>query len=554
VYFTREEVEAVARVAPWKRQREFQDEINPADMEDTAAAYARAAGEARTAQDLGVRATQVSQQGGGLDGVSLVDAQARNEVTERALQRGGDDIDAVVRHIFGAMGEAIDTEDGVRALIYAGGTGLETKYSNHLKAASDEWSGWHQALGAAVEEWNGSVAPGKHLTSPVVNYGGKTVTAVQAGDSGTTITWALPDSKAEQIRTDHLKNAADDATATHDRMTELIEVYRRRMTQHASDLSLLGYDVQAGPLGLFASSEERYLQELLQQLGIDPAAWDTSKGLSFNDDRIRRSYEYYADLFRRHPELQWAGMAKLAGTQVYGGIQDLHALRALSSDERLRWLAEAIPGLPPGTAHVLANASTAELDWYEDKLVDMQKQIFTDMGWQHHAYDRGGIDEMRRLASTGALPAEMLPVWEDIASGDPERIKQGNEALIVREQDMILQDDYDEILQRPTGGAFTALLSATANSPVPGGAPFRDVVNDIRIGDDITLDSPLPTGNVANWDDRWRWVTEDMLPAYERQLDSNMEGLRAEVDRPVEERAQDYRLTPLPYNPNDGLN
>jgi hypothetical protein len=255
VYFTREEVEGAAGVAPWRRQREFHDEINPAEMGDTAAAYARASGEARNAQDLGVRATQISQQGGGLDGSSLVNAQGRIDATEQALQRGGADIDAVVGQIVGGMNAALDTEDGVRALIYAGGTGLETKYANHLKAASGEWSGWHQALGAAVEEWNSSVAPGGHLTSPVVNYGGETVTAVQAGTSGNTITWALPDSTAEQIRTKHLKNAANDATTTHTEMEELIEVYRRTMTERAGELRRLGYDPAAGPLGGLFSGE-----------------------------------------------------------------------------------------------------------------------------------------------------------------------------------------------------------------------------------------------------------------------------------------------------------
>jgi hypothetical protein len=571
VYFTREEVEAAAGVAPWKRQRDFQNEIKPADMADTAAAYARASGEARNTRDFAVRATEISRQGGGLDGASLVNAQGRIDETDQALQRGGADIDAVAGHLVQAMNSALDTNDGVRALIYAGGTGLETKYANHLKAASDEWSGWHQALGAAVEEWNGSVAPGRHLTSPVVSYGGETVTAVQAGSSGTTITWALPDGKAEQIRAKHLKNAATDATTTHTEMNELIEVYRRQMAERAGELTRLGYDPAAGPLGLFTSNREQHIQELLRQLGIDPALWDTSKGLSFNDDRIRRVYEYYADLFLRHPELQWAGMAKLAGGLVYAGMQDLHVLRGLTADERLRWLAESMPGMPPGAANALANAGEAELDWYEDRFVDMQKQIFMDMGWQHAAYDRGGIEEMRRLASTGELPPEQLTAWEDIASGDPARISQGNEALLRREQEVILQDDYDAMQRRPLGEAVTYMLGAVSESPVRDGEPFREVVDDARIDlpdqvgipgvveidtpDEITFDAPLvPTGNIANFDSRWQWIQRDMLPQYQDLLQNDMQGLRNDISRPLNERAQDYRLVPLPYDPDDGLN
>ncbi|MGP3971889.1 DUF2515 family protein [Streptomyces sp. 6N223] len=358
-------------------------------------------------------------------------------------------------------------------------------------------------------------------------------------------------------------------------------VLRRGSSPVFGSVQLTGVTAQL-PTALPPANKEEYFQQLCRQLGIDSAAWDTSKGLSYNDDRIGRVYEYYADLFLRHPELQWAGMAKLAGGLVYAGMQDLHVLRRLNSDERLRWIAATMPGMPPGMANALANASEEELEYYEDTFVDMQKQIFVDMGWQHAAYDRGGIAEMRRLAAAGQLSSEQLAAWEDIASGDPERIKEGNAALLRREQEIILQDDYDAMQDRPLGQAVTYMLGAISESPVPGGKPFRDVVNDVEVDlpdeiripvglmpvpglpglgeieidtpDGIEFDSPLPTGNIADFDTRWQWISQDMLPRYQYLLEHDMEGLRDEVSRPLDERASDYRLIPLPYDPNDGVN
>src|SRR5206468_4333595 len=129
-----------------------------------------------------------------------------------------------------------------------------------------------------------------------------------------------------------------------------------------------------------------------------------------------------------------------------------------------------------------------------DKFVDMQKQIFVDLGWQHAAYDKGGIDAMRRLFAGRQLTRDMLEAWEDIASGDPERIRRGNKALLLREQKTVLQDDYDQMKGHGggTGLAVTYLLGVTSQSPVPGGKPFRAVVKDVHV--DLPDRIPVPIG------------------------------------------------------------
>ena len=44
------------------------------------------------------------------------------------------------------------------------------------------------------------------------------------------------------------------------------------------------------------------------------------------------------------------------------------------------------------------------------------------------------------------------------------------------------------------------MMSSLAQSPVPGGRPFGQVV---------------PNGDITAFPDRWRWIEGDMLPAYE---------------------------------------
>jgi hypothetical protein len=54
-------------------------------------------------------------------------------------------------------------------------------------------------------------------------------------------------------------------------------------------------------------------------------------------------------------------------------------------------------------------------------------------------------------------------------------------------------------------------MSEEARSPIPGGRAFADVVSD---------------GDITNFNDRWKWLKEDMIPAFEK-LD------RATLDRLV---------------------
>jgi hypothetical protein len=322
---------------------------------------------------------------------------------------------------------------------------------------------------------------------------------------------------------------------------------------------------KAGPNATEGLDQEGYYRRLCTTLRLDCENWDPERGVSCNDQNIVRTYEHYAELYRDHPELHWAGMAKLAGGLIYAGMQDMHVLRKLTGDARREFLQRAYPGMPGPLLDAMAGATEAEIKYYENKIANMQKQVFRDLGWQHEAYATGGIEEMRRLDAAGDLPPGMIDAWEDIASGDPDRIKRGNEDLLFREQEVVLQDDYEDMKGHHglVGLAATYMIGLTAESPIPGGKPFREV-STTRVGTPEQVCTPwgwcqdIPSvgvqipENIADLDSRWDWITGDMLPRYQRLLEEQPELIGREIDRPLLERAQDYRLVPIGYNPQDG--
>jgi len=267
-------------------------------------------------------------------------------------------------------------------------------------------------------------------------------------------------------------------------------------------------------------TRDEYTQLAMQRAGIDPANWDPSRGFVHNQATIKAVYDYYRDLFLQDPNLMWAGMARVAGQNVfYPGFLQVNTLLQ-AAESPLRY------ALPPGTGP-LADLSADSLRFLETKFLDMQQQIFMDMAWQHEAYLNGGIDTMRQLAANGDLAADQLASWEKIASGDPTLVAQGNRELLRREQFDIIQDDYEQISQglfRADGVLVSLGLSFVAISPMPGGEPFQEVV---------------PFGNLANFDDRWRWIDNDMLPRWVNIAQNDPAQAQALVNAPLNDSRVD---------------
>jgi hypothetical protein len=105
--------------------------------------------------------------------------------------------------------------------------------------------------------------------------------------------------------------------------------------------------------------------------------------------------------------------------------------------------------------------------------------------------------------------------------------------LADQEQNTVLQPFYEDIQNRGpwglSGAALTAALSWAAESPVPGGRRFGDVVTREVWG----IDTGIP-GNLANDRHRWKWITDDMLPKWNELAQGNPQRAREILSLPVE--------------------
>jgi uncharacterized protein YukE len=425
--------------------------------------------------------------------------------------------------------------------------------------------------------------------------------AADASDDAAAAETAAGDARAhaEAVRARNTRRAQDavDDVLREDRATAAA------LEAAASAAPLAGVPVGAptpatgfAQVALAGLSIEQWREIAYWRAGIDPDEWRPEDGLLENDAIVQAVYRYYGDLYLDHPELQWAGMANIVGPMFYAGWQDIYAMRQLTDPgERMEYLsrwaglptlpdevyeaADAVAHLPGGflnPAYLAEHLTAEELEWYEDRFLMMQREIFDDLAWQHEAFVLGGAPLMREIAARN--PSELLPrdvdAWEDIGSGDAERIQQGNADLLLREQERVIQDDYDAMRDHhgPVGDVFTYGFSTMAENPMPGGQAYRDYDPielsvdlapsipvgplgpfgphvDVDVADvEVHQTLPLPAGNLSNFDDRWGWIENDMLPRYQELL-QDPEATRAIVSSDVAARAADQRKLPDLYYP-----
>lgn len=253
------------------------------------------------------------------------------------------------------------------------------------------------------------------------------------------------------------------------------------------------------------------------EAGIDPFHWNPSAGYDANKETVQKVYDWYAKIAREHPELQWAGMARLAGGVVVGALQTLYAMQ-----HDLTLLGAAAWILDPNAYDAMQRACAA----LEKMLLGMQQKIFVDLGWQHEAYIKGGIDALCDAYNRGEIDLTTLQAWYKISSGDPAQVFQGNRDLLFREQNIILRDDYALLNQ---SWMMRSLLSQFTNSPLPGGTSFS---------------SYLPNGDITNFDDRWNWLNADLLNRWQSMSPEYRQALIAEPLQQLVNR--DFAPAPTP--------
>jgi hypothetical protein len=313
--------------------------------------------------------------------------------------------------------------------------------------------------------------------------------------------------------------------------------------------------------GLVLNTAAGWRYQAYVEAGIDPAAWRPGEGLEANDATARAAWDYYRTLYFSDPErYQWAGLAWFAGATVYAGVQDLSVTadalrRAGDLDGAREVLAAVFPQavIPLLVADASVPQVAAELDEVEAEMMGMQRQVFDDIAWQHVAFREGGLPAMAALRRSGALGPRQMQAWRDIDSRDPARVARANRNIAYVEQHDVLGDDFTRLRlgHGVVGHGVTLATSVVAESPVPGGRPFRDVVPyevvvdlpdrvtvvpdravpdrvpllgwQVPGGDGVHVDTPdeahladVPVNDVSLFRNRWAWVTDDMLPAYRR--------------------------------------
>jgi hypothetical protein len=301
-------------------------------------------------------------------------------------------------------------------------------------------------------------------------------------------------------------------------------------------------------------------QVAMREMGIDPAAWDTSKGTEFNWETIKRVYDFYGQAYLANPDLQWAGMANMIGPSFAGGFKDMAVMRDLArqiSDNP----ASDLPLPMLDKLEQLAGMTDAEVKFYETSMLDMNKEIFLDQARQHEAYLQGGLAEINRLRDSGAIDAETARSWQQIATGEPDEVRQGNTALLYREQNEIIADDYLTMRDHPGGDAVTYLVTLAGEPSIPGAKSFAEVFpytfsvespgpenvpltgwdNPSQLRTDFT--TGFPDGNIADAEQRWDLIDRDTLPAYQKLLAGDPERARDIIGSDFNDRVEQYRPT-----------
>ncbi|MGW0172638.1 hypothetical protein ACWDUM_02215 [Rhodococcus sp. NPDC003322] len=271
--------------------------------------------------------------------------------------------------------------------------------------------------------------------------------------------------------------------------------------------------------------------------GIDLGTWDPRTGFAANAELVNRVYANYGRYQRERAELNWAGMAGMAGASFTAGFLDIDTGRGVLSVDAVHRIGEAVAAavgtLPTDAAErlpddVRALATVAptltadDLDWYQQRLLVMQKHIYFDMVPMHEAYLTEGRPAIEEMRAAGLLDANTEAAWEAIFTGSPEGRADAVVRMADREQNTIVADQWDATARgRDGAGRVLAYVTTVAAQPsIPGTrapgvfAPLTVHAATAPGGAGVRVQAPLPDFNWADRGPRWRYIAGDTAPAY----------------------------------------
>lgn len=315
--------------------------------------------------------------------------------------------------------------------------------------------------------------------------------------------------------------------------------------------------------GKAAQVHDMWLRRVTESAGIDLDAWAPRAGVTANTTNLERSYDRYTAFQRDYRELQWAGMGGLSGADFGGGLLDMDLASIVYNINGVQPLARqvvagvrdlagqaALDQLPSGL-QALANApelTPADLDYIIGEILVMQKAIFCDLMPMHQAYAEGGISALEEMYAAGVFPASVLEAWRDIASGDAARIAQGNKTLLRREQSTVIGARWDAVrnYRNGLGEALTYATTMVGSPSVGGVEPMRswkpiNFTQALPDGREAIVTVPLPAWDWSVLDQRWEYITDQLLPGYADQVANHWDALSAQLNTPMVFQMQQHR-------------
>jgi hydrolase family protein len=554
--FTQADLVARAGIDPWA----LRDKLaagDPAQVETLAAAFYKAGGDMEQSNSAQHQAQVYVGEGYTVNGSSPVDFEAEARGTRQTPAH----LNQIGKILTTIAGDLDNQTHRAKSEV--------TTLEGQIQTINNNWTSFMQTTGHHL--------PPDDRQAVMQGYLNDAVNAVKA--SGGRVDTIVVDYEVGLI--DHLKSLADLGYVLPENLDEGPNPIDLPLTNADGeqngginpDLPLNQADLkrlldEARRVGLdpkrYAALLQQYwVVKAADEAGIDLSQWDPSKGAAANQQNILNVYKLYGKFFLDHPELQWAGMANMIGPSFAGGFMDIHDMKSF-----FQQLSDKLDHLPPGTpvppglkelAEAGANMGADELNYFETKFLGMQKHIFFDQASMHEAYLNGGTSAIQEMRDAGLIDDKANSAWQDIASGDPTRIKQGNTLLLDREQNQVINKQYDDMYNHDglVGKAFTygmtvAGAASIPNTKTPGEYSPITVHGQVELPGPVpflthetvgaTLTTPLPDFNIANREDRWDYITHDTLPAYQELLAQDPNQARAIVASPVDGRMNDSRL------------
>ena len=283
--------------------------------------------------------------------------------------------------------------------------------------------------------------------------------------------------------------------------------------------------------------QEYWFNQALQAARIERYQWHPDRGVQSNRRIIPAVYDYYGQLYLRRECLEWAGMANLIAPTLYAGIRDLGFLPDL--------VRRGVAATFGRASRRLAARMTGAAGWYESTFLSMQKKVFEDQATMHQAYLDGGLKAIDDFHQAGIIDLATRDAWRQIDSGDTVLIGRGNCTLLFREQLDILGRFYTDMFRYrgAIGRLVTYTMTLAGRPSVPGARPFGARYPFVlKLPRTVGVQTPLASGNIALFVDRWKLIENDTLPSYLSFIHDSPETARKIIGQPVSERMTSHRL------------